>query len=66
MCTRAGIGDAVASAVGALAPICRLAVRTEPRSGPTRDLLEAHGISHRAIAEAAQSMLNVGASHAPA
>ena len=52
-----GLGDAVASAVGALAPIRRLAVRTEPRSGRSKDLLDAHGISRRAIADAARAML---------
>lgn len=44
-----GIGDAVGSVVGQLAPVHRLAVTGEPRSGKPEELLERHGISRSAI-----------------
>ncbi len=47
-----GLGEAVRSAVGNLAPVRQLAVTGYPRSGPPEALLDRHGISRRAIAEA--------------
>ena len=44
-----GIGEAVSAAVGHLAPVHRLAVTGEPRSGKPEQLLERHGISRSAI-----------------
>jgi transketolase len=44
-----GLGDAVAAAVGAIAPIDRLAIRELPRSGSGEELLDHYGISARAI-----------------
>jgi transketolase len=44
-----GLGDAVAAAVGAIAPVHRLAVRTLPRSGSRQELLDRCGISRNAI-----------------
>jgi transketolase len=47
-----GLGDAVAAVVGSLglgAPVYRLAVASEPRSGTGEQLLERYGISRHAI-----------------
>jgi len=47
-----GLGDEVAAAVGSLglgAPVYRLAVASEPRSGTGEQLLERYGISRHAI-----------------
>jgi transketolase len=44
-----GLGDAVAAAVGAIAPVDRLAIRELPRSGRGEELLDHYGISARAI-----------------
>jgi len=44
-----GLGEVVATAVGTLAPVYRLAVNGEPHSGTQRELLERHGISRGAI-----------------
>ncbi|MEJ2650552.1 MAG: transketolase [Gammaproteobacteria bacterium] len=44
-----GLGDVVETAVGTLAPVYRLAVYDEPRSGTQEELLERHGISRNAI-----------------
>jgi transketolase len=44
-----GLGDAVAAAVGAIAPIDRLAIRELPHSGKGEELLDHYGISARAI-----------------
>ena len=44
-----GLGDAVAASVGSLAPVHRLAVSKEPRSGKPEELMDRFGISHRAI-----------------
>lgn len=44
-----GLGDAVAAAVGAIAPVDRLAIRELPRSGTGGELLDRYGISSRAI-----------------
>jgi transketolase len=52
-----GLGDAVSMALAGLAPIRRLAVGFEPRSGRMEDLLELHGISRRAIVDAALEMV---------
>jgi transketolase len=46
-----GLGDAVAAAVGALAPVHRLGITKLPRSGKPDELLDHYGISRRAIAE---------------
>lgn len=46
-----GLGDAVAAAVGALAPVHRLGVREEPRSGGEQELLVRYGIGCDAIVE---------------
>ncbi len=46
-----GLGDAVAAAVGAIAPVHRLGIRQLPRSGAGEELLDRYGISHRAIAD---------------
>jgi transketolase len=53
-----GLGDAVSMAIAGLAPMRRLAVGSEPRSGRMQDLLEMHGISRRAIADAAAQLIN--------
>ncbi|MDD5247797.1 MAG: transketolase [Rhodocyclaceae bacterium] len=48
----AGLGDAVAAAVaslGAVAPVHRLGIADEPRSGTQEELLERYGISRHAI-----------------
>jgi len=47
-----GLGEAVATAIGGIAPVHRLAVRGWPRSGTTDELLHRHGISRTAITEA--------------
>ncbi|ABA56798.1 Transketolase [Nitrosococcus oceani ATCC 19707] len=44
-----GLGDAVAATVSALAPVHRLAITAEPRSGKPEELLERYGISQQAI-----------------
>ncbi len=44
-----GLGDAVATAVGAIAPVHRLGITQVPRSGPGAELLDHFGISRRAI-----------------
>ena len=44
-----GLGDAVAAAVGALAPVHRLGISKLPRSGKKDELLDYCGISRRAI-----------------
>jgi transketolase len=46
-----GLGDAVAAAVGAIAPVHRLGVTRLPRSGKGEELLDRYGISRRAIEE---------------
>lgn len=51
-----GLGDAVSAAVGALAPVLRLAVRSGPRSASMRELLDAHGISRREIVDTVVSL----------
>jgi transketolase len=53
-----GLGDAVAAASGGLAELRRLAVSSEPRSGPSAALLELHGISRHRIAAAAITLLS--------
>jgi transketolase len=47
-----GIGEAVAAAVGGLAPLTLLGIREAPRSGSPRELLAAHGIDAAAITAA--------------
>jgi transketolase len=47
-----GLGDAVAAVVvslGAVAPVYKLAIASEPRSGTSEQLLERYGISRHAI-----------------
>jgi transketolase len=44
-----GLGEAVAAAVGSMAPVHRLGVHELPRSGTENQLLDRHGISRRAI-----------------
>jgi transketolase len=44
-----GLGEAVAGAVGYLAPVNRLAITAHPRSGSQAELLLRLGIDHRAI-----------------
>jgi transketolase len=44
-----GLGEAVAGAVGYLAPVHRLAITAEPRSGSRAELLLRYGIDHQAI-----------------
>jgi transketolase len=44
-----GLGDAVAAAVGSIAPVHRLAVSKEPRSGKPEELMDRYGISRQAI-----------------
>jgi transketolase len=44
-----GLGEAVAGAVGSLAPVHRLAVTAHPRSGSQAELLLRLGIDHQAI-----------------
>jgi transketolase len=46
-----GLGDAVAAAVGAIAPVHRLGITQLPRSGKSEELLDRYGISRRAIEE---------------
>jgi len=45
------IGDAVAAAVGATAPVYRMGICKLPRSGKKDELLDHYGISRRAIEE---------------
>jgi transketolase len=52
-----GLGDAVSAAIGDIAPVRRLAVRSEPRSGSMAELLDAHGISRRSIVEVATALV---------
>jgi transketolase len=47
-----GLGDAVAAAVGPHADVRRLAIRSEPHSGNTEELLDRYGISRGAIVQA--------------
>lgn len=47
-----GLGDAVAAALAGIAPVQRLAVIEEPRSGKAEELLEREGISGQAISRA--------------
>jgi transketolase len=51
-----GLGDAVAAAVGAAAPVHKLGVTRLPRSGKQEELLDRHGISRTAIAELAMRL----------
>jgi transketolase len=46
-----GLGDAVAAAVGSIAPVHRLGITQLPRSGASKELLERYGISRRTIEE---------------
>jgi transketolase len=46
-----GLGDAVAAAVGSIAPVHRLGITQLPRSGASEELLERYGISRGAIEE---------------
>jgi transketolase len=46
-----GLGDAVATAVGSIAPVHRLGITELPRSGASGELLERYGISGGAIEE---------------
>lgn len=46
-----GLGEAVAAAVGSIAPFHHLAVRRAPRSGKPEELLDYCGISRKAIEE---------------
>jgi transketolase len=46
-----GLGDAVAAAVGGMAPVHRLGITEMPRSGKKDELLEHYGISRHAIEE---------------
>lgn len=51
-----GLGDAVAVAVGTLAPVYRLGITEMPRSGTPEELLDHYGISRRAIE---QQIMNI-------
>lgn len=53
-----GLGDAVAGAIGSLAPIYRLAVTKLPHSGDPEELLDLQGISRRAIEERVLSVMS--------
>lgn len=44
-----GLGEAVAAVVSSLAPVHRLAITQEPRSGKSEELLDRQGISRKAI-----------------
>jgi transketolase len=44
-----GLGEAVAAAIGAIAPVCHLGIGTLPHSGTMAELLERGGISRNAI-----------------
>lgn len=46
-----GLGDAVAAAVGSLAPVHRLGIKDEPHSGSEQELLVRYGISRGAIVQ---------------
>ena len=46
-----GLGDAVAAAVGGMAPVHRLGIDKLPRSGKPNELLDHYGISRHAITE---------------
>jgi transketolase len=52
-----GLGEAVAAAVGTLAPVRRLAVTKHPRSGPGTKLLALHGIDRMSIEDCVVQML---------
>jgi transketolase len=52
-----GLGEAVAAAIGGLAPVECLAVRSAPRSGSMAELLAAHGICRDAIADVALALI---------
>jgi transketolase len=53
-----GLGDAVLAALaGTGIAVMKLAVRDIPRSGPSRELLERHGIGRRAIAGRVREVL---------
>jgi transketolase len=52
-----GLGDAVAAAVGATAPVHRLGITQLPRSGASEELLDRCGISRRAIEEYALKLV---------
>ncbi len=51
-----GLGDAVAAAVGEIAPVYRLGITALPRSGKEAELLDRYGISRHAIAAKAQQL----------
>jgi transketolase len=51
-----GLGDAVAAAVGGMAPVHRLGIAEMPRSGKKDELLEHYGISRHAIEERVLSL----------
>jgi transketolase len=51
-----GLGDAVAAAVGGMAPVHRLGIAEMPRSGKKDELLEHYGISRLAIEERVLSL----------
>jgi transketolase len=60
-----GLGEAVAGAVGALAPVHRLAVRAHPRSGSQAELLLSLGIDHQAIEQYVRGLIDPrGGAHA--
>jgi transketolase len=44
-----GLGDAVAAAVGSIAPVHHLGIHELPRSGTEKELLDRHGISRGSI-----------------
>jgi len=52
-----GIGEAVAAAVAGRARVVLLGIRDTPRSGRPTQLMEAHGISARSVAEAVKQLL---------
>ena len=60
-----GLGEAVVGAVGYLAPVHRLAVTAEPRSGSRAELLLRYGIDHQAIEQYVLELVDHrGAAHA--
>ncbi len=60
-----GLGEAVAGAVGDLAPVHRLAVTAHPRSGTQAELLLRLGIDHQAIEQYVLELVDHrGAAHA--
>jgi transketolase len=52
-----GLGEAVAGVVAGHAPVVRLGIREIPRSGKPDELMDAYGISARAIVEAVKQLL---------